>query len=169
MEKSGKYTGKWCLQYSFLSTILLGVAFKPDGTDRRSDNYPYCFVCGVLVLVASLLSLSLPIYWYFISSSVVACPRSGELRTQKLKSHLVRIQSLNVLPLKPEEGHIDIHATLTARDFLPCLFLHFRSIQLHFFPQNLSRFFLCCLWLTRCSCVDPQNKTGHPAGCRFPC
>ena len=26
-------------------------------------------------------------------------PRSGELRTQKLKSHLVRTQSLNVLPL----------------------------------------------------------------------
>ena len=30
--------------------------------------------------------------------------RSGELRTQKLKSHLVRIQSLNVLPLKPGVG-----------------------------------------------------------------
>ncbi|WP_419607989.1 hypothetical protein [Thiolapillus sp.] len=26
-------------------------------------------------------------------------PRSGELRMQKLKSHLVRTQSLNVLPL----------------------------------------------------------------------
>ncbi len=68
-------------------------------------------------------------------------PRSGELRTQKLKSHLVRTQSLNVLPLKPGVGlYIAIHATLTARDFfLACLFLHFRSIHLHFF-QNLSRF-----------------------------
>ena len=45
-------------------------------------------------------------------------PRSGELRTQKLKSHLVRTQSLNVLPLKPGVGqYIAIHATLTARDF----------------------------------------------------
>ena len=44
---------------------------------------------------------------------------SGELRTQKLKSHLVRTQSLNVLPLKPGVGqYIAIHATLTARDFL---------------------------------------------------
>ena len=36
--------------------------------------------------------------------SVLLVPReplSGELRTQKLKSHLMRIQSLNVLPLKP--------------------------------------------------------------------
>ncbi|WP_419597048.1 hypothetical protein, partial [Thiolapillus sp.] len=31
-------------------------------------------------------------------------PRSGELRTLKLKSHLVRTQSLNVLPLKPGVG-----------------------------------------------------------------
>ena len=28
-------------------------------------------------------------------------PRNGELRTQKFKSHLLRTQSLNVLPLKP--------------------------------------------------------------------
>ena len=34
----------------------------------------------------------------------VVKPRSGELRTQKLKSHLVRTQSLNVVPLKPGVG-----------------------------------------------------------------
>ena len=50
-------------------------------------------------------------------------PRSGELRTQKLKSHLVRTQSLNVLPLKPGVGqYIAIHATLTARDFFRAYF-----------------------------------------------
>ena len=49
-----------------------------------------------------------------------------------------------------------------------CLFLSFRSIHLHFF-QNLSRFFLCWLWLTHGSCVGLQNKIGHPAGGRFPC
>ena len=47
--------------------------------------------------------------------------------------------------------------------FLPCLFLPFRSFHLHFF-QNISRFLL-----THGSCVGPQNKLGHPAGCRFPC
>ena len=36
--------------------------------------------------------------------------------------------------------------------FLPCLFLPFRSIHLHFF-ENLPRFFLCRLWLTHSSCV----------------
>ena len=50
-------------------------------------------------------------------------PLSGELRTQKLKSHLVRTQSLNVLPLKPGVGqYIAIHATLTARDFILAYF-----------------------------------------------
>ena len=37
----------------------------------------------------------------------------------KLKSHLMRAQSLNILPLKPGVGqYVAIHATLTARDFL---------------------------------------------------
>ena len=43
--------------------------------------------------------------------------------------------------------------------FLPCLFLPFQSIHLHFF-QNLSQFFpvLAC-----------RIKMGYPAECRFPC
>ena len=41
--------------------------------------------------------------------------------------------------------------------FLPCLFLPFQSIHLLFF-QNLSRFFLCWLWLTHGSCEGLQNK-----------
>ena len=36
--------------------------------------------------------------------------------------------------------------------FLPCLFLPFQSIHLHFF-QNLSRFLLYWLWLAHRSCV----------------
>ena len=85
---------------------------------------------------------------FFLSASssslllLLLLPRSGELRTQKLKSHLTRTQNLYVLPLRPGVGqYIAIHATLTARDLcLSCLFLHFRSIHLHFF-QNLTRFF----------------------------
>ena len=81
-------------------------------------------------------------------------PRSGELRTQKLKSHLVRTQSLNVLPLKPGvDQYIAIHATLTARDF-------FLAYSPAFF-QNLSWFLLCWRGLTHGSCVGPQNKLGH--------
>ena len=44
-------------------------------------------------------------------------PRSGELRTQKLNSHLLRTQSLKVLPIKPGGSqYIAIRATLTATD-----------------------------------------------------
>ena len=62
--------------------------------------------------------------------------RNGELRTQKLKSHLLRTQSLKVLlyekrgglcvcvcVLKPGVGqYVATHATLTARDFFPADF-----------------------------------------------
>ena len=53
--------------------------------------------------------------------------------------------------------------------FLPCLFVPFRSIHLHFFPNTSPDFFLCWLWLTPGSCVGPQNKIGHPAECTVPC
>ena len=96
-------------------------------------------------------------------------PRRGELRTQKLKPHLVRTLSLNVLPLKLRVGQcIAIHATLTARDFFLAYFYPSDPFTCIFF-QNLSRFFLCLLCLTHGSCVGPQNKIGHPAGGRFPC
>ena len=50
-------------------------------------------------------------------------PCDGELRMQKLKSHQLRTQSLQVLPLKPGVGqYIAIHATLTARDFFLAYF-----------------------------------------------
>ena len=96
-------------------------------------------------------------------------PRSGELRTQKLKSHLVRTQSLNVLPFKPGVGqYIAIHATLTARNFFLAYFYPSSPFTCIFF-QNLSRFFLVLALANTGFCVGPQNKKGHPAGCRFPC
>ena len=55
-----------------------------------------------------------------------------------------------------------------SQGFLPCLFLPFQSVDLHF-SRNLSRFLQCWLWLTHGSCVGLQNKIGHPARCRFPC
>ena len=93
--------------------------------------------------------------------------RGGKLRTQKLKSHLVRAQSLNVLPLKPGVGQcIATHATLTARDFFLAYCYPSCPFTCIFF-QNLSRFLLRWLWLRHGSCVDPQNKIGHPTGGRF--
>ena len=86
---------------------------------------------------------------FFYEPTAFATPRSGEIRTQKLKSHLVRTQSLIVLPLKSGVGQcMATHCYTYCHGFLPRLFLPFRSIHLHFF-KNLSRyFFLCWLWLT---------------------
>ena len=48
-------------------------------------------------------------------SVTVAFPRSGALRTQKLKTHLLRTQSSKVFTLKPRVGqYIAIHDTLIA-------------------------------------------------------
>ena len=95
-------------------------------------------------------------------------PCSGELRTQKLKSHLVRTQSLNVLPLKPGVGlYLAIHATLTARDITFAYFYPSGPFTCAFFPKPLP-IFLCWLWLTHGSCVGPQNKIGHTARSRSP-
>ena len=80
-----------------------------------------------------------------LTRSLSVMPRGGELRTQKLKSHLVRTQSLNVLALKSGVGqHIARHATLTARNFFLAYFL-LLTLPVHSpaFFQNLSRFFSC--------------------------
>ena len=90
--------------------------------------------------------------------------RSGELRTQKLKSHLARTQSLNVLPLKPGAG---IRATFTAKDFFLAYFYPsgpFTCIC----PKPLPIFPELAVANTG-SCAGPQNRKGHPAECRFPC
>ena len=70
-------------------------------------------------------------------------PRSGELRTQKLKSHLVRTQSLNVLPFKPGVGqYIAIHSTLTAREFFLAYFYPSSPFTC-IFSKTSPNFFLC--------------------------
>ena len=91
------------------------------------------------ILTVSVFMLHITFVWK------MALSRGGERRTQKLKSHLVRTQSLNVLPLKPGVGeYIAIHATLTARDF----FLLISTLPVHspaFVPKPLPIF----------SCVGP--------------
>ena len=106
---------------------------------------------------------------YVSRSIVLKPPRSGELRTQKLKSHLMRTQSSNVFPLKPGVGqYMAIHATLTARDFFLAYFYPSGPFTCILF-QNLSRFFAVLTVTNTGSCAGSQNKIGHPAGCRFPC
>ena len=71
-------------------------------------------------------------------------PRSGELRTQKLKSHLLRTQSLSVLPLKPGVGkYIATHATLTARAFFLANFYLSGPFTCIFISKTFPKCFLC--------------------------
>ena len=95
------------------------------------------------------ISLCPPLFLPLFFSPVLF--HSGELRTQKLKSHLVRTQSLNVLPLKPGVGqYIAIHATLTARDFFLAYFCPsgpftciFSKTSRDFFQLAVAHRFLC--------------------------
>ena len=82
-------------------------------------------------------------------------PRSGELRRQKLKSHLLRTQSLKVLPLKSGVGqYMAIHATLAARAFFLA----------NFYPSGpFSCIFAVLAVANTGCCVGPQNEVGHPA------
>ena len=74
--------------------------------------------------------------------------RNGELRTQKLKSHLVKTQSLNILPLKPEVGqYVAKHATLAATDFFLAYFCPSGPFTCIFSKTSLD-FFMCWLWQT---------------------
>ena len=128
-------------------------------------------------------------------SPLDSSPCNGELRTQKLKSPSGENTELKSSPFKAWNRSVYSHTGYAYREgflvswcFEPsqplkawskseysniCYayckgFLPFLSIHLHFF-QNRSRFLMCWLWLTHGSCVGPQNKIGHLAGCRFTC
>ena len=76
---------------------------------------------------------------------LLTVPRSGELRTQKLKFQPVRTQRLYVLPLKPGVRSVYSHTRYAyCQGFLPCLFQPFRSIHL----QNMCDFMyvVLCVW-----------------------
>ena len=113
------------------------------------------------------------VFWMTFSAVLTeetwSLPCSGELQTQKLKSHLVRTQSLKVLHVKPGvDQYIAIHDILTARDF----FLVYSTLPAHslaFLPKPLLIFFPVSAVANTGSCVDPQNKIGHLAKCRFLC
>ena len=78
---------------------------------------------------------------------------------------------LKCSPFKAWSKSVHSHTCYTyCQEFLPCLFLPFQSIHLHFF-QSLSRFFLAMDVANTGSCVGPQNKnvTLLDAGSRVEC
>ena len=98
-------------QLLFLFLLLLYFFFSSSSSSFSPSSFSFFSFFFFLILVHLGFVLRFPLLLRF--------PRSGELRMQKLKSSLMRTQSLNVLPFKPGVGHyIAMHATLTARDFL---------------------------------------------------
>ena len=88
---------------------------------------------------------------------------SGELRTQKLKVPSSENTELKRSPFKIWSRSVYSHnATLTARDFF-LAYLYSSGPFTCIFSETSPDF--SCVG----SCVDPQNKIGHPAGGRFLC
>ena len=85
----------------------------------NSLHFCLFIVSDVLTLLFFIKAHTLYLFTQaFMHSAPPLSNRSGELRMQNLKSHLLRTQSLNVLPLKPGVGqYVAIHATPTARNF----------------------------------------------------
>ena len=93
-------------------------------------------------------------------------PRSGELRTQKLKPHLVRTQSLHSLPLKPG---VSQYIAIQLRSLPRISSLLISTLPVHspaFFPKPLPISRVLAVANTWFLC---KNKMGYPSGCRFPC
>ena len=61
-----------------------------------------------------------------------------------------------------------VHATLTARDFFLAYFYPSGPFSCIVSKTSPDFFFFLLALANTGSCVDPQNKIGHPAGCRFP-
>ena len=73
--------------------------------------------------------------------------RSGVLRTQKLKTHLLIIQSSKVFLLSLEQVRIAMHATPAARDLFLANFYPSGPFT-RIFSKTSPEFFLRWLWLT---------------------
>ena len=108
-----------------------------------------------LVWLCSIMSQSVKQKSWFSVFNVKVTARLYIIKTlqwgaadTEIKSHLVRAQSLNVLPLKPAVGqYIAVHAKLTARDFFFAYFYPSSPFTC-IFSKASPNFFLCWLWLT---------------------
>ena len=120
---------------------------------------PYSLRSEVFPVYSRLPSLPLP---------ATSAPQWGAADAE-IKVPSGENTELNRSPFKVWSRSVYSHTCYAyCQEFLPRLFLPFRSIYLHFF-QILSQFFPVLAVANSGSCVGPQNKIGHPVGCRFPC
>ena len=112
-----------------LTTAISAITTSCINLWHVAQNSPFFRYCHVVVLKVVIA----------VAAAVAAAeaPYSGELRTQQLKSHLVRTQSLNALPLKPAVGrYIAIHGTFTAWNFFLAYFYPSGPFT-YIFPKSL--------------------------------
>ena len=108
-----------------LTTAISAITTSCINLWHVAQNSPFLRYCHVVVLKV------------VIAIAAAEAPYSGELRTQQLKSHLVRTQSLNALPLKPAVGrYIAIHGTFTAWNFFLAYFYPSGPFT-YIFPKSL--------------------------------
>ena len=109
---------------------------KMDVTRERISN----------ILGLRKILLSFQTSFNLVNAAVVCAvleTRSGELQMQKLKSHLMRTLSLNILSFKPGVGqYIAMHATLNASDFFLANF-YLSGPFTCIFSKTSPEFFLC--------------------------
>ena len=136
-----------CFSRVFLWTpILISSKRSIFLTSCRGLNFDNIYT--IICIFTLWFCWSLIFFFFFFDDELFdtdimcfALPRSRGLRTQKLKTHLMRTQSLKVLLFKPGvDQYIAMHATLTAGDFFLAYFYPSSPFTLHFF-QNLSQFF----------------------------
>ena len=121
------------------------------------------YLCSLFCFAFSLRDVSM----VFVVPYPCATPQWGAADTE-IKFPSGENTELKRFPFKAWSRSIYSHTCYAyCQGFFPCLFLPFRSIHLHFF-QNLSWFFPVVAVANTGSYVGPQNKIGHPAGCRFP-
>ena len=122
---------------------------------NESSNTPQCTVSFYIALIHRHIVLYC--FYCFVSHYVVSPQWAA---ADEEMSHLLRTQSLKVLPLKPGVGqYIAINATLTISDFFLA----------NFYPSGP---FTCMFHVLAVansgSCVGPQNKNRSPCWVQVP-
>ena len=103
------------------------------------------------------------------SKSSPVLPHSGELRMQKLVLSSENTE-LKRSPFTAWSRSVYSHTCYAyCQGVLSFLLISTPGPFTCIFSKTAPNFSVCWLWLTHGSCVGPQNKIGHPAGCRFPC
>ena len=121
--------------------------FSSSSTSSSTRFYSLClsmFHCFILLLFDFF-------FFFFLF------PRSEELRTQKSKYHLMRTQSLKVIPLKPAVG-VFIACLLLLLPGISSFLISTLQVHSPAFFENLSQVFPVLAAANTGSCVGPQNK-----------